>query len=153
MEERTPQPHWQGAWLGRCGGNRECTPGSESMAHRSTTKREKAGRILSCEVCNGRHAKGLGLSDGEESLGRRGAVYVAGGFWWFVTFVEEVLTGGVVATKFPLFHRLDSQFGPRTLSTLTARNYACHTLEHFETLWLKSFVSHILHHSDITRLI
>ena len=56
-------------------------------------------------------------------------------------------------TKSPLSEVLDSRLGPRTLPSLTLANRPFHTLEHPETLCLKSFVSYISHHFAIDSLI
>ena len=49
--------------------------------------------------------------------------------------------------KNPVFDRLEQLFGPRTLNSLTPNNRPFHTLEHPETLWLRSFTEYICAHT------
>ena len=55
--------------------------------------------------------------------------------------------------KNPVFERLEQLFGPRTLNSLTSNNRPFHTLEHPETLWLRSFTEYICAHTPIDSII
>ena len=55
--------------------------------------------------------------------------------------------------KNPVFERLEQLFGPRTLNSLTSSNRPFHTLEHPETLWLRSFTEYICAHTPIDSII
>ena len=55
--------------------------------------------------------------------------------------------------KDPVFERLEQHFGPRTLNSLTSNNRPFHTLEHPETLWLRSFTEYICTHTPIDSII
>ena len=56
-------------------------------------------------------------------------------------------------TKPRLLAALNQSLGPRTLSSLNSANLFFHTMEHPETLWLKSFTSYILSHHSTSSLI
>ena len=55
--------------------------------------------------------------------------------------------------KNPVLDRLEQLFGPRTLNSLTPNNRPFHTLEHPETLWLRSFTEYICAHTSIDSII
>ena len=55
--------------------------------------------------------------------------------------------------KNPVFERIEQLFGPRTLNSLTSNNRPFHTLEHPETLWLRSFTEYICAHTPIDSII
>ena len=59
----------------------------------------------------------------------------------------------IFQTKPRLIEALNSSFGPRTLSSITSANLFFHTMEHPETLWLKSFTSYILSYHATSSLI
>ena len=52
-----------------------------------------------------------------------------------------------------VFDRLEQLFGSRTLTSLTTTNRPFHTLEHPETLWLRSFTEYICAHEAIASII
>ena len=66
--------------------------------------------------------------------------------------IREILHQ-ISQTKPRLLAALNSSLGPRTLSSITSANLFFHTMEHPETLWLKSFTAYILSHHSTASLI
>ena len=79
-------------------------------------------------------------------------LYYRGKGYWPSQPVRTLLHQ-ISQTKPRLLAALNSSLGPRTLSSLTSANLFFHTMEHPETLWLKSFTSYILSHHSTASLI
>ena len=79
-------------------------------------------------------------------------LYYRGKGYWPSHHVRALLHQ-ISQTKPRLLAALNSSLGPRTLSSLTSANLFFHTMEHPETLWLKSFTSYILSHHSTSSLI
>ena len=77
--------------------------------------------------------------------------YRGKGYW--PSHPVRALLHQISHTKPRLLAALNSSLGPRTLSSLTFANLFFHTMEHPETLWLKSFTSYILSHHSTSSLI
>ena len=72
--------------------------------------------------------------------------------YWPSPPIREILHQ-ISQTKPRLLAALNSSLGPRTLSSITSANLFFHTMEHPETLWLKSFTAYILSHHSTASLI
>ena len=72
--------------------------------------------------------------------------------YWPSQPIREILHQ-ISQTKPRLLAALNSSLGPRTLSSITSANLFFHTMEHPETLWLKSFTAYILSHHSTASLI
>ena len=79
-------------------------------------------------------------------------LYYRGKGYWPSHQVRALLLQ-ISQTKPRLLAALNQSLGPRTLSSLTSANLFFHTMEHPETLWLKSFTSYILSHHSTSSLI
>ena len=79
-------------------------------------------------------------------------LYYRGKGYWPSPQVRALLLQ-ISQTKPRLIAALNHSLGPRTLSSLTSTNLFFHTMEHPETLWLKSFTSYILAHHSTSSLI
>ena len=79
-------------------------------------------------------------------------LYYRGKGYWPSPPVRALLHQ-ISQTKPRLLAALNSALGPRTLPSLTSANFFFHTMEHPETLWLKSFTSYILSHHSTSSLI
>ena len=79
-------------------------------------------------------------------------LYYRGKGYWPSHQVRALLLQ-ISQTKPRLLAALNQSLGPRTLSSLTSANLCFHTMEHPETLWLKSFTSYILSHHSTSSLI
>ena len=77
--------------------------------------------------------------------------YRGKGYW--PSHQVRALLHQISQTKPRLLSALNQSLGPRTLSSLTSANLFFHTMEHPETLWLKSFTSYILSHHSTSSLI
>ena len=79
-------------------------------------------------------------------------LYYRGKGYWPSQPIRGILHQ-ISQTKPRLLAALNSSLGPRTLSSITSANLFFHTMEHPETLWLKSFTSYILSHHSTASLI
>ena len=77
--------------------------------------------------------------------------YRGKGYW--PSHQVRALLHQISQTKPRLLAAFNQSLGPRTLSSLTSANLFFHTMEHPETLWLKSFTSYILSHHSTSSLI